>query len=59
MWRALIFFLLFIQGYFVQAQLTMSEFLLSATEAVEVKSAEAQLLYLKEKPYRLAPLQKL
>jgi len=48
-----------VSGYFVHAQLTMSEFLLSANEAVEVKSTDAQLTYLQGKPYRLSPLQKM
>jgi hypothetical protein len=55
----LILLVLNVSGYFVYGQLTMSEFLLSANEAVEVKSTDAQLTYLQGKPYRLSPLQKM
>jgi hypothetical protein len=41
------------------SQVTISEFIHSAAESPEVKSADAQINYLQSKPYRLSPLQKL
>jgi len=41
------------------SQVTIAEFIRSAAEAPEVKSADAQISYLQTNPYRLSPLQKL
>lgn len=41
------------------SQVTVEEFIHSANEALDVKSADAQINYLKTNPYKLAPLQKL
>lgn len=43
----------------VCAQVQISEFLRSAYDAVEVKTSQEQVAYLKTKPYKLSPLQKL
>lgn len=41
------------------AQVTVAEFILSANNNAEVKTAEAQVKYLDASPYKLSPLQKL
>jgi len=53
--------LLFFLGLSFQsfAQVTVEEFLRSAMQAPDVKTAEAQISYLNTSPYRLSPLQKL
>ncbi len=43
----------------VFSQVAIEEFILSAGDDPQVKSAEAQMNYLQSKPYRLSPLQKL
>jgi hypothetical protein len=49
---------LFFISFISYAQVSISEFLQSSLEAVEVKTATAQLSYLQTKPYKLSPLQK-
>jgi hypothetical protein len=51
-------FLIFISHYCF-SQVTVAEFIGSAADAPEVKSAAAQISYLETKPYRLSPLQKM
>ncbi len=57
------YFFLYLSLFFVShlslSQVTIAEFIRSAADDPEVKSAEAQLNYLQSNPYRLSPLQKL
>ncbi len=57
-WLFLNLALFFFSGL-VCAQVTISDFIRSAEDDQEVKSVDAQINYLKSKPYRLSPLQKL
>jgi hypothetical protein len=53
------YLLLIFASHHSYSQLTIAEFIRSAAEAPEVKSADAQITYLQSSPYRLSPLQKL
>ncbi len=54
-----LYLLLIFVSHHSYSQFTMAEFIRSAVEAPEVKSADAQINYLQSNPYRLSPLQKL
>ena len=54
-----LYLLLIFVSHHAYSQFTMAEFIRSAAEAPEVKSADAQINYLQSNPYRLSPLQKL
>jgi hypothetical protein len=54
----LILFSFFFQGQ-LKGQITVAEFILSSTQAPQVKTFADQLSFLQDKPYRLSPLQKL
>ena len=54
-----LYLLLIFVSQHAYSQFTMAEFIRSAAEAPEVKSADAQINYLQSNPYRLSPLQKL
>jgi hypothetical protein len=53
------FILFFVTSHFGYGQLSIDQFLLSATSAPSVKSLNEQVKYLRNKPYRLSPLQRL
>lgn len=57
--KYLLFLFLAGAGFSAGAQITISEFISSATQDPDLASLDAQLLYLDAKPYKLSPLQKL
>lgn len=54
-----LYLLLIFVSHHSYSQFTMADFIRSAAETPEVKSADAQINYLQSNPYRLSPLQKM
>lgn len=57
--RVIVFWFILIIPCFVQAQISMEDFLLASLEEPEIKSFSQQENYLKSKPFRLAPIRQL
>lgn len=57
--RYFLYVVLFFISDLAWAQVTVAEFILSATNNADVKTADAQIKYLDASPYKLSPLQKL
>jgi hypothetical protein len=57
--RVIVFWFILIMPCFVQAQISMEDFLLASLEEPEIKSFSQQENYLKSKPFRLAPIRQL